>query len=158
MIASTGLALAQPPSATAPSPVAPPLEPDGAYGSPPVQPPAQDATNATFQSTTDLQWDVTIGEELACTTPCRIAVPALGFVVMHSHERPPVRLDVGFLPPGHAIVAAEPMHPGEYAAGVTFATLGRASLVTGIVLGAVGSSTRSRCPSSSRPPLGFRSR
>jgi len=96
---------------------------------------------ASFLSTSELQWDVTIDAQPACTTPCQLTIPPLHFVSLHSHEDPPVRLEVGYLPQGDLSIAAEPLHRGEYAAGVTFTTLGAMGVVTGITLGAVGYGT-----------------
>ena len=97
---------------------------------------------ASFISTTDLKWDVTLDQQPACTTPCQLFVPNLAFVSMHSRERRPIRLEVGYLPPQqNLMIAAEPLHEGEYATGVTFTALGGAALVTGITLGAVGYGT-----------------
>ena len=89
-------------------------------------------------STSALQWDVVIGDQPACATPCSIVVLPLQYVTMHTHEYRPVQLDVGMLPPGDLMVHAVPLRRGEYAAGVTFVTLGSMALATGVTLGAVG--------------------
>jgi hypothetical protein len=99
------------------------------------------AARASFASTSELQWDVTINQQPACSTPCQLVIPPLGYVTLHSHEDPPVRLELGYLPGGDLSVAAEPWARGEYAAGVTFTTLGGMAVVTGITLTAVGYGT-----------------
>ena len=107
-----------------------------------MQPPPG-SSHATFVSTGSMAWNVTIGDAQACTTPCSLWVPPAQFVALHSNENDPVRLDVGMLPPGDVMVAAEPEQHGKYAAGVTFTALSGASLVTGVTLLAVGIPTDS---------------
>lgn len=114
----------------------------GADQQPAGQPPAG-STHATFVSTSGMQWDVTLGEEPVCSTPCQLWVPPLQFVALHSHEEVPVRLDVGYLGGGDVTVAAKPLAEGEYAAGVVFTTFSAMGLVTGVTLGIVGASTHS---------------
>lgn len=104
-------------------------------------PTAPGTSRASFLSTTELQWDVTVNQQPACATPCQLVIPPGSFVTLHSHENPPVRLELGFLPPGDVAVGAEPLHRGQYAAGITFTTLGAMALATGITLGAVGYGT-----------------
>ena len=112
--------------------------PDSMVGAQVRTPPS---AHVRFMSTTDLQWDVTIDQQPACATPCDLLVPELGFVTLHSHEDPPIRLEVGYLQGTNVIVAAEPLHRAEYATGVTFTALGATALATGITLGAVGYGT-----------------
>ena len=95
----------------------------------------------SFHSTTELQWDVTVNSQQACSTPCQLVIPPGNFVSLHSQERVPVRLELGYLPPGDVAIGAEPLHTGAYVTGVTFTTLGAMSLATGITLGAVGYGT-----------------
>jgi hypothetical protein len=120
----------------------PPQEPQPQPPQPPQQPPPG-STHATFMATTDMQWDVTLGGQPACATPCQLWVPSLAFVSLHSHEERPVRIEVGYLPQAsNLVISAEPLHTGEYATGITFTALGGAALVTGITLGAVGYGTQ----------------
>lgn len=104
--------------------------------------PPPGSTHATFVSTSSqVQWDITLDQQQACTTPCSLWVVPLQFVALHSHELRPVRLDLGYLSGGNVTVAAEPLASGTYAAGVTFTALTGAGLATGITLTAVGCST-----------------
>jgi hypothetical protein len=107
-----------------------------AAAQPAAEPP--NASHATFVSTGALQWDVTIGEMPACSTPCTLSVPPLQFVALHSREEIPVRLDVGMIPPGDVIVAAKPLSQGRYAGGIVGTTFSGMALATGVTLAAVG--------------------
>jgi hypothetical protein len=109
----------------------------------PMQPPPG-STRASFISMSEMQWDVTLGGQPVCATPCQLWVPPLAFVSMHSQEMRPSNLEVGYLQGGDVMVAAEPMHKGEFATGVTFTTLGGMALITGIALGATGYGTGDR--------------
>lgn len=140
------------PGATPPEGMPPP-QPEQPLGPDPMQPgqpqlepngqPPPGSTHATFISTTEMQWDVTVDQRPACTTPCSTWVVPLSFVALHSHEVAPVRLDVGYMNGGSVMVQAEPLSEGAYAAGITFTALTGMGLVTGITLTAVGCSTDS---------------
>jgi hypothetical protein len=110
-----------------------------AMATPPRPPPG--STHATFVSTSSLGWDITLDDQLVCSTPCSVWVPPLHFVALHSHEVNPVRLDVGYMPAGDVMVRAKPLATGMYATGITFTTLSGMGLATGITLTAVGCST-----------------
>jgi hypothetical protein len=117
-----------------------------AVAQPAAQPPSAEppnASHATFLSTGALQWDVTIGEMPACTTPCTLAVPPMQFVALHSREANPVRLDVGMIPPGDVVVSAKPLSGGAYAGGIVGTTFAGMALVTGVTLAAIGYGTDS---------------
>jgi hypothetical protein len=109
----------------------------------PQEPPqaSTPVARVTFVSTTEKRWDVRLGDDAVCTTPCAIPVDPLHFVTMYSHDVRPTRLRVGHLPPGDLVVTARPRATGAFATGVTFTSLGGAALVTGITLIAVGCST-----------------
>lgn len=118
--------------------------PPGAYAepSPPAPPPVQqNATRATFVSTSQVRWDVRIDDNAVCTTPCSIMVDPVRFVTLHSHDVRSERVNVGFMPPGDVLVQAKPRDQGAFAAGVTFTSLTGMGLATGITLTAVGCST-----------------
>jgi hypothetical protein len=117
-----------------------------AVQAPGAEPPTAEPPNsshATFVSTGALQWDVTIGEMPACTTPCSLSVPPMQYVALHSREPNPVRLDVGMMPAGDVTVAATPLSQGAYAGGVVGTTFSGMALATGITLAAVGYGTNS---------------
>jgi len=130
-------------------PADPQMQPPGA-GPPqqvmpqqPMQPPPC-STRVSFISLSEMQWDVVLGGQPACSTPCQLVVPPLAFVSMHSQEMRPSKLEVGYLQGGDMTIGAEPMHNGEFATGVTFTTLGGMALITGIALGATGYGTGDR--------------
>jgi hypothetical protein len=106
---------------------------------PAAEPP--NTSHATFVSTGALQWDVTIGEVPACSTPCTLSVPPLQFVALHSREANPVRLDVGMIPGGDVTVEAQPLAHGRYAGGICGTTFSGMALATGVTLAAVGYGT-----------------
>ena len=112
-----------------------------APGATPGPPPG--STRATILSTSALQWDVSLGEQPVCATPCQLWVPPLAFVALHSREDDPVRVDVGYLAGGDVTIAVKPLDEGEYAAGVVFTSLSAMGLVTGVSLGTVGFATNS---------------
>ena len=115
-----------------------------AYAQPaPEQQPPPGSTHATFVSTNETQWDVTLDRQAVCSTPCTLWVEPMRYVTLHSHERSPVRLEIGQLPAGDVMVRAEPVSNGLYATGVTFTALTGMGLVTGITLTAVGFGTDS---------------
>lgn len=99
------------------------------------------ATRATFISTDGTRWDVRIDSNAVCTTPCAVVVGPLRYVTLHSQDRQPTRLAVGYLAPGDVFVQAQPRAEGAFAAGVAFTTLTGMGLATGITLTAVGCST-----------------
>jgi len=103
--------------------------------------PPPNSSRATFVSTGSLQWDVTIGEQRACTTPCQLYVPPMQYVALHSREYSPVRLEVGIMPAGDVLVQAKPLSNGAYAGGIVGATFSGMALVTGVSLTAVGYGT-----------------
>jgi len=157
-----GTAVAQPAPSGPPGEVAPdpdPAQPDPYASAPPADPYAPpapapylqpgvqpvplpaSATRATFVSTGETRWDVRIDGNAACTTPCSLMVDPLRFVTLHSQDRAPTRLAVGYMPQGDVLVQATPRAHGAFAAGVTFTTLTGMGLATGITLTAVGCST-----------------
>lgn len=99
------------------------------------------ATRAMFVSTGETRWDVRIDGNAVCTTPCAVVVSPLHFVSLHSQDRAPTHLSVGYLAPGDVLVQAQPRAEGAFAAGVTFTSLTGLGLATGITLTAVGCST-----------------
>ena len=156
MLASSGLAVAQPGAVPLSEPAAASVPgPDGdrqlpppPQADPPVSPQASDpgappagSTAATFVSTTAQPWEVLVDRNPACQTPCSIYVPPMRFVTLRSFERSPVLLDVGMLPPGAVVVEGKPLQSGKYAAGITFTALSGMALATGVALTAVGCST-----------------
>lgn len=159
MVSSAAAQPGQTPSAGAPLPYdqmrpdqpvdAPPAEPpEGPQpapqpSGPPQQPaaPPPGATQVTFVSTTTDGWDVLLDRQPVCATPCSIWVEPLRFVSLRTHERAPIRLDVGYLPQGSVMVSAKPLENGKYAAGITFTALSGMGLATGITLAAVGCAT-----------------
>jgi len=114
---------------------------------PPYQPPPPDArpmppgTRATFVSTGETRWDVRLDSNAVCTTPCAVVIEPLRFVTLHSQDRSPSHLAVGYLPPGDVLVQAKPRAQGAFAVGVTFTSLSGMGLATGITLTAVGCAT-----------------
>jgi hypothetical protein len=110
----------------------------------PMQPPAQvlqpigAPARATFSSTTHQQWDVWVDNQYLCATPCTLALTTVQAVALKSQEPNPVRLDVGYIPPGDVGVRAKPLSTGLYATGITFTVLSSMALATGITLTAVG--------------------
>jgi hypothetical protein len=119
----------QPPQ---PPPYQPPMAPE---------PPPSGTTRATFISTGEARWDVRLDNNAVCSTPCALAIDPLRFVTLHSQERSPSHLEVGYLPPGDVLVQAKPRAEGAFAAGLTFTSLSGMGLATGITLTAVGCST-----------------
>jgi hypothetical protein len=111
---------------------------DAPNAEPTVPQPPPNSSRATFVSTGALQWDVTIGEQAACTTPCSLFVPPMQYVALHSRERYPVRVEVGIMPPGDVLVQARPLAEGRYAGGIVGTTFSSLALATGITLVAVG--------------------
>ncbi|HEU0032104.1 MAG TPA: hypothetical protein VFQ53_15830 [Kofleriaceae bacterium] len=137
LLSSAGTAAAQPG-------VTPPVDnPAPAYSepAPPPGPPPPPSSRVTFVSTGATRWDVRIDDNAVCTTPCSIPIEPMRFVTMHSHDRHPIKLDVGYVPDGDVLVRAKPRDNGAFATGITFTTLGGAAAVTGITLFAVGSAT-----------------
>lgn len=127
-----------PPDQPLPDPQAPP------YPQPPPYQPAQPApgpTRATFVSTGEARWDVRLDNDAVCSTPCSAMVEPMRYVTLHSQERTPSHLAVGYLPPGDVLVQAKPRAQGAFAAGVTFTSLSGMGLATGITLTAVGYAT-----------------
>ena len=117
-----------------PPPYQPPQQP-----MPPEPPPG--TTRATFVSTGEARWDVRVDNNAVCTTPCALVIDPLRFVTLHSQERSPSHLAVGYLPAGDVLVQAQPRAQGAFAVGVTFTTLSGMGLATGITLTAVGCAT-----------------
>lgn len=106
---------------------------------PPAQPLPQ--TRATFVSTSEQQWDVTVDRQPVCSTPCTVDLLPLQYVALRSQEPNPIRLDIGYMPAGDLTVTAKPLSTGMYATGIVFTSLSGTALVTGITLTAVGCST-----------------
>ena len=106
--------------------------------------PQPNTTRATFVSTGDARWDVRINNNAVCSTPCALFVHPTHFVTLHSQERAPTALSVGYLPAGDVVVQAKPRAQGAFAAGVTFTALSGMGLATGITLTAVGCATDRR--------------
>ena len=127
-----------------PPPAAPPelapYPPPAASPMPP-EPLPPGATRAMFVSTGEMRWDVRIDGNAVCTTPCAVVVAPMHFVTLHSQDRAPAHLAVGYLAPGDVLVQAQPRAEGAFAAGVTFTSLTGLGLATGITLTAVGCST-----------------
>lgn len=152
-----GTAWAQPGADAPPTPQPYPYNTGGPYEQPP--PPPQDyapppyaqpsppqqpiagGSNTTFVSTTDTRWDVRVDQNAVCTTPCSLYVEPGRFVTMHSQDRHPQKLSVGYIPPGDFTVHAKPRSEGAFATGVTFTSLSGIAVVTGITLTAVGCNT-----------------
>jgi len=128
-----------PPPYTQPTP-APPPDPGFAQPSPTPQP-APGGSRTTFVSSGETRWDVRLDDNAVCTTPCSIYVEPGRFVTLHTQERHPSKLAVGYIPPGDFVVTARPRAQGMFATGVTFTALGGMAAVTGITLTAVGCST-----------------
>lgn len=151
-ICSIVLGLLVTPAAAQPgqTPVAPP--PPYGYAPPPQDhapppqppPPPADATRVTFVSTGEARWDVRLDGQAVCSTPCALVIDPMRHVTLHSQDRAPARLAIGYLPPGDVLVQARPRAHGAYAAGVTFTTLSAMGLAAGISLTAVGCSTERR--------------
>lgn len=128
------------------APVIPPYQP-------PYQPPPPDAqampparplpgvARATFVSTGEARWDVRLDNNAVCTTPCAVDVEPMRYVTLHSQDRTPAHLAVGYLLPGDVLVEAKPRARGAFAAGVAFTSLSGMGLATGITLTAVGCAT-----------------
>ena len=129
-----GVAAAQP--APGDLPAAPQPQPQAQVPQPPPG-----STRATFVSLSAMQWDVTIGDARACSTPCSIYVAPAQWVALHSHEDYPVRLDVGMMPGGDVVVQARPLQEGKYAGGIVGTTFSGMALATGVTLAAVGYGT-----------------
>jgi hypothetical protein len=121
--------------AAAGSASAQPLEAPGAEQPPPG------STHATFVSTTEMPWDVTLDRQPVCTTPCSLWVVPMQYVALRSREWRPVRLDVGYLQGGDVTFAAEPLRRGKWAGGIVGVTFASMALVTGITLTSVGCAT-----------------
>lgn len=111
-----------------------------AQPAPQAQPQAAPA-RATFVSTSEEQWDVSVDRQPVCSTPCTLGVMPLQFVALRTQEREPIRLDVGYLPAGDYMVSAKPLSNGMYATGIVFTTFSGMALATGITLTAVGCAT-----------------
>jgi hypothetical protein len=134
LIAVPAIAFAQP--SVEPAVAQPAMQPP--MQQPPMQPPP---TRATFVSTTESQWDVTIDRHPVCSTPCTINVMPLQFIALRTQERNPIRLDVGYMPAGDLMVTAKPLSNGMYATGIVFTSLSGMAVVTGVTLTAVGCAT-----------------
>jgi hypothetical protein len=117
---------------------APPAAPEVAAAAGPAPPPAPAPTRANIVSTGARQWDVMVDGEHVCSTPCTGPMFPQQFMVLQSHERRPVLVEVGNLPPGDVIVSAKPYESGRYAGGVVATTLGGMALAVGITFLAVG--------------------
>lgn len=120
-------------------PYQPPPPPDAQVTSPAR--PLSGVARATFVSTGDARWDVRLDNNAVCTTPCAVDIEPMRYVTLHSQDRTPARLAVGYLPPGDVLVEAKPRARGAFAAGVTFTSLSGVGLATGITLTAVGCAT-----------------
>lgn len=107
----------------------------------PPEPPPPGVTRATFVSTGQTRWDVRLDDNAVCTTPCAVIVDPLRYVTLHSQERTPTHLRIGYLAAGDVLVQAKPRAQGAFAAGVTFTSLSGMGLATGITLTAVGCAT-----------------
>jgi hypothetical protein len=92
-------------------------------------------------SSSETRWDVRLDNDAVCSTPCSIYVEPGRFVTLHTQERHPSKVSVGYIPPGDFVVTAKPRAQGTFATGVTFTALGGMAAVTGITLTAVGCST-----------------
>jgi hypothetical protein len=140
-------AAAQPGQTPVMPPEPPPDQPLPDQPPPPYQqpmspePPPPGPTRATFVSTGEARWDVRLDNDAVCSTPCSAIVEPLRYVTLHSQERTPSHLAVGYLPPGDILVQAKPRAQGAFAAGVTFTSLSGMGLATGITLTAVGCAT-----------------
>jgi hypothetical protein len=110
-------------------------------GAQPAMPHAPAPTRATFVSTSEDQWDVSVDRQPACSTPCSLELYPMQFIALRSQERSPVRLDVGYLPQGDLIVTGKPLANGMYAGGIVMTSFAGMAVVTGITLTAVGCST-----------------
>lgn len=110
---------------------------------PPPQPfdPATSPTRVTFVSSSEQQWDVWVDREPICGTPCTLGLHGTQYVALRSQERNPIRLDVGYVPPGDLMVSAKPLSNGVYATGIVVTTFSGMALATGITLTAVGYGT-----------------
>jgi len=100
--------------------------------------PANAPSRVTFVSTSHQPWDVFVDREAICSTPCTLGLSGVNFVALKTQERSPIRLDVGYLPPGDVMVSARPLRDGMYAGGLVATTFAGMSLATGITLLAVG--------------------
>lgn len=100
--------------------------------------PANAPSRVTFVSTSDQPWDVFVDREPICATPCTLGLAGVNFVALKTQERSPIRLDVGYLPPGDVMVSARPLRDGMYAGGIVMTTFAGMSLAAGITLLAVG--------------------
>jgi hypothetical protein len=129
-------------NAPAPQPYEQPAPTEMPYAQPsaPHQPVGGGA-NTTFVSTTEKRWDVRVDQNAVCTTPCSLYVEPGRFVTMHTQDRHPQKVSVGYIPPGDFVVNAKPRSDGAFATAVTFTSLGGAAVVTGITLTAVGCNT-----------------
>jgi hypothetical protein len=124
----------QPPIEYAPQPEPPP--PPQLQG--PMTPDMANApTRATFISTSDAAWDVWVDRNAICATPCTLPL-ATNYVSVKTQERNPIRLDIGYLPPGDVTVKIHPFREGMYAGGIVATTFAGLSLATGITLTSVG--------------------
>lgn len=124
------------------APIVPPYAQPPPYAQAiPAPPPLPGETHAMFVSTGETRWDVRIDNNAVCTTPCAVVVGPMNYVTLHSQDRAPTHLAVGYLAPGDVVVQAQPRAEAAFAAGVTFTSLTGLGLATGITLTAVGCST-----------------
>jgi hypothetical protein len=136
---------AQPGQTPVMQPEPPPYQPPPYQPPPDAQPmqpePPAGVTRASFVSTGAARWDVRLDNNAVCTTPCSVIVEPMRYVTLHSQERTPTHLELGYLPPGDILVQAKPRAQGAFAVGVTFTSLSGLGLATGITLTAVGCAT-----------------
>ena len=148
LLALTGVASAQPggsdlPIGPVPAAMDQPQPPIDYTPQPqqPAQPAMPDMatapTRATFISTSDAAWDVWVDRNAICATPCTLPL-ATNYVTVKTQERNPIRLNVGYLPPGDVTVKIHPFREGMYAGGIVATSFAGMSLATGITLTAVG--------------------
>lgn len=117
-----------------------PVQPQQDMG-PQLPDPATAPTRVTFVSSNDQPWDVWVDRTAICATPCTLGLAGVNYVTLKTQERDPVRLDVGYLPPGDIMVTGRPMRQGMYAGGIVATSFAGMALATGITLTAVGYGT-----------------
>lgn len=91
-------------------------------------------------------WDVYVGDNLVCRTPCLRAFPARESFFLESQRGEAIFIpEVGpeAAKARRALVVAESTHSGKRVNGIVFTTLGGMGLITGITLTAAGCSNLS---------------
>jgi hypothetical protein len=92
-------------------------------------------------------WDVRVGHQPVCTTPCTQVVPSTQYVELDSRDGEHLNLAaLGVEAPGakRVLVAAEGTQTGKQVNGIVFTTLGAMGVVVAITLAAVGCSDTER--------------